>query len=148
MTDETTTADGGSTRRTVLRTAAWTAPAAIVAVAAPAFATSPGNDIKNSVYRPDSGGYSRRIDEIYVTNDGPDVLAANTVTMTVTMTSGIMEGFPTTAGSWTVISRGGGGATFGYTARSHRRPVQLIGVESQTSTQVPAFTVTFAYVGS
>lgn len=77
------------TRRTVLRAAAWTAPAVSIAVAAPAFATSHVHVPKGSVGSSTPDKYSVGNDkyvrwDLTVTNTGTDPLTTLTVVFSFT----------------------------------------------------------------
>ena len=101
MTDGTSPRTG-RTRRTVLRTAAWTTPAVAVAAAVPAFAASV-NDILNPKFTKINDGRFATVLAISVTNDGPATLASGTVQVTLTAAAAVFYQPLDDSLVWTVL---------------------------------------------
>ena len=144
----------GLSRRTVVRTAAWSAPAVTVAVAAPAFANSLVDDIVNPTFSTSLNGRIRTVSGITVTNDGPNVLAAGTVRITFIITGGntadVWDQPVVSAGSsWAAVAGSVGTKTlvFTYNAAVPLGTVSLPGIlaaRSGNGSGVQSVTLTYA----
>ncbi|KRF35042.1 hypothetical protein [Nocardioides sp. Soil805] len=141
------------TRRTVLRTAAWTAPAVSIAVAAPAFAT--GSEIATPTATASTSGSTR--DGRVLTLKSvltPDNLAITGLTATVTVDTGTIESI-TTPDGWTFSGMSGSTATFTYngtalanTATPFNPVVTLVGNPTSTVTSTIGFAWTVSGTAS